>query len=103
MAGLEHRLRALKNERRVTAKEIARGCGVSPQSVQNWLSGKTPRSKHLASLSSYFGVSTDYLVHGERDAQREGIEQELAKLLPQLSTSQIYAVLIIVRELGSKN
>lgn len=100
---MEQRLRELKNNRRVTAKEIARACGVSPQAVQSWLSGKSPRSNHLASLSAYFGVTVDYLAHGERDAQRAEIEQELAQLLPQLNTKQLYAVLIIVREIDANN
>jgi len=46
--------------------ELARHAGVSPQAVQQWISGKTaPRSNHLAKVANYLGVTRSFLLYGE--------------------------------------
>jgi transcriptional regulator with XRE-family HTH domain len=97
------RLRELKQKRRVTAKEIAKASGVSPQTVYGWLAGKVPRSKHLASVASFLGVTTDYLVHGDQAGPRSELIQELRACVPQLTTSQLIVLLMMARELARKN
>lgn len=79
----------LKLQRRVTEKEIAYACGVARQTVSNWLKGKRPRDKHLASLSTYFDVTVDYLVRGERDDDRERILQSLNEGYAKLPTDML--------------
>jgi len=93
------RLRRLKEDRRVTAKEIAKACGVSPQTVYGWLAGKSPKYKHLASLSEYFGTTTDYLVHGNRSTERIATARELIRIGPKLTDSQLNLLLMMAREL----
>jgi SOS-response transcriptional repressor LexA len=46
--------------------ELARHVGVSPQAVQQWISGRTaPRGSHLARVADYLGVTRSFLLYGE--------------------------------------
>ncbi|QOD81911.1 helix-turn-helix domain-containing protein [Chromobacterium haemolyticum] len=97
METLADRLRALKNQHRVTIKEIARACEVSQTTVYGWLSGKMPKSKHLAKQAEYFRVTTDYLVHGNRSTERTAMLLELQQLAPWIGNEELRALLITAR------
>lgn len=94
-------LRKLKRRRSLTAKQIAAACDVSTQTVYGWLNGKMPRIKHLNSLSAYLNVSKDYLLHGENPEDVSRVLAELNTILPHLSQSQLYAILIVAREMNA--
>lgn len=98
MPTFHDRLRDLKEQKKVLAKEIAEACGVTPQSVHGWLKDILPRTKHLSSLAAYFGTTTDYLVHGNPSPERVAIIRELLRLGAKLSDSQLKALLITARE-----
>jgi len=48
--------------------EIAKECGVTPQSVRNWLGGSTPQTAPAMRLEN--------LITANRDCRREGWEEE---------------------------
>lgn len=102
MPTFHERLRKLKKKRRVTAKEIARACQVAPQSVYGWLNDVSPRSIHMASLSSFFGVTTDWLVNGNQSPTRTEIVRELREIIPQLTEAELRALLAVAREFSKK-
>jgi SOS-response transcriptional repressor LexA len=59
--------------------ELARHAGVSPQAVQQWISGKTvPRGNHLAKVADYLGVTRSFLLYGEQIAVSAAREQPAA-------------------------
>jgi transcriptional regulator with XRE-family HTH domain len=57
------RLKALREERRMTQGQLAKILGVSTPSVTDYEMGKkTPRPDRLIKLSDYFDTSVDYLL-----------------------------------------
>lgn len=97
MTNFSNRLRKLKRQRGVTAKEIAAACQVSMQTVYGWLKDTMPKNNNLLSLSAYFGVSPDWLANGETSPARTAMVHELTTLLPQLSDQQLHATVVLWR------
>ena len=58
------RFAALCKEMNETPNSVAKALGISSGSVTAWKNGTEPRSKTLAKLAEYFGVTTDYLLNG---------------------------------------
>lgn len=102
MPEFPHSLRKLKRRRSLTAKQIASACGVSTQTVYGWLNGKMPRINHLNSLSAYLGVSKDYLLHGDNPEDVSRLLAELNAILPHLTQSQLYALVVVAREMNAQ-
>jgi transcriptional regulator with XRE-family HTH domain len=70
------RLKALREEQKLTQKELARLIGVNRATLANWETNRTqPDYDGLCRIASYFKVSSDYLIGrtNERSAP-EGIE-----------------------------
>src|SRR5580700_263509 len=65
---LAGRLTALLEEKNGgNQSELARFAGVTPQAVQQWMSGKTaPRGRNLAKVAEFLRVSRAHLQYGER-------------------------------------
>ena len=61
----EQRLYRLRKERGISQEELADIVGVSRQAVQKWESGASqPNMDNLVAISTYFGVTLDYLLKG---------------------------------------
>lgn len=104
MEEFKDRLRALSKARRLTAKDIAKVCGVSPKTVYDWRMGAyMPRQKTLAPLAEVLGTTTDYLIHGDMDRHRAEIIRELRSIVPRLTSSQLSAILTVAREFQQQN
>lgn len=57
------RILALKEERHLTGKQIESGAGLAVSSISQWKRGKgKPGLDNIIKLSSFFHVSTDYLL-----------------------------------------
>jgi len=91
------RLRKIKRQRGVTAKEIAAECGVSMQTVYGWLKNTMPKNSNLATLSTYLGVSSDWLARGTTTPARATMVHELRAMLPNLSDDQIHITVMLWR------
>lgn len=60
------RLKALRLERGLTQRQLAKGIYCGEQSVRNWEHGKhVPQDDYASDLAAFFGVSRDYLMYGE--------------------------------------
>ena len=61
---LSENLKTLRTKNKLTLEDIAEIAGVSRQSVAKWESGASyPVIDNLVTLSQYYGVSLDALVH----------------------------------------
>ncbi|MBP4049047.1 helix-turn-helix transcriptional regulator [Chromobacterium violaceum] len=98
METVNDRLRRLKRRTRATIRAIAAFCKVSEATVYGWLKSTYPRINHMAKLAEFFDVTIDYLVHGELSEKRDQIVLELRTLVPDLSTDQLYIMLLTARQ-----
>lgn len=72
-------LKTLIRRRATTTNELAREINVSPKTISDWLSGRTPRDLDaVRRCSEFFGVSVHYLLYGEED-KKNLIEEILEK------------------------
>lgn len=66
MTKTSERLRALQEEKRLSAKDLARIAGVSTVAVYKWLNGDgEPTNERLERLAEFFNVTPGYLRYGE--------------------------------------
>ena len=57
------RLKAIRNQKKVTQKEAADALGISPNTYKNYEQGmREPNNDMLCKLADYFQVTTDYLL-----------------------------------------
>lgn len=60
------RLKALRLERGLTQRQLAKAIYCGEQSVLNWETGKhVPQDDYVSDLASFFGVSYAYLMYGK--------------------------------------
>lgn len=60
---MPNRLKELREERRLSMRELADEIGVTAPSISNWERGKNDMSLAMSNqLAAYFGVSRDYLL-----------------------------------------
>jgi len=76
------RLRALREERRISQTQLAAHIGVTPAAISQYENLKTrvPPMKILRKLADFFNCSIDYLV-GRMDT-RQGVIEELQSAWP---------------------
>ena len=77
-------------------------------SITAWRNGATPRTKSLTKIAKYFGVTTDYLLHGEQkenpDSNADGVDDldvEALDIMHQLPPEKRAAALAMLRGLLS--
>lgn len=64
---LSERIKELRNKRNMTQKEFAKAFDISIGAIAMWETGKRqPNYEMLKRIASYFNVSVDYLLGGER-------------------------------------
>lgn len=68
-------LKKLLYENDINSAQLARKCGIPPQTINNWLSGQEPRSlSQIKAVADYFDVTVDYLVYGISEKKKDKIE-----------------------------
>ncbi|WP_338030556.1 helix-turn-helix transcriptional regulator [Chromobacterium alkanivorans] len=92
------RLNLLKRRKRVPARVIAKECGVSMQTVYNWLKYSMPDSSNMTRLCAYFGVTPDWLLYGRESVGRELLLSELNAILPSIAENRLSLLLAIAIE-----
>lgn len=71
MYNLSEQFKRVRQERKLTQKQVADGIGVTEQAYQRYEYGKVvPSALVLISLADYFDVSLDYLVGRSDVAER---------------------------------
>lgn len=67
MSSIGDRIRALRQERDISMNELEDQIGASRGSVNKWEKGSVPGGNSLIALSTFFGVSTDWILKGQED------------------------------------
>ncbi len=90
------RLPALRRERELTRKEIAKGVGVTLGKYDKWEAGKVlPKSEDIASLAKFYELSVDDFL-GLTAEESEAIHQRLledAEKLPPAARKIVLEVM----------
>ena len=87
------RLKAIRNQKKVTQKEAADALGISPNTYKNYEQGmREPNNEMLCKLADYFSTTTDYLLG--RAPQTDPIQLLMAQnvLTPQEIEEQFSAL-----------
>lgn len=72
-------LRTLIRQRGITTGGLAKEISVSPKTISDWLTGRTPRDLDaVRRCADHFGVSVHFLLYGEED-KRNVISEILEK------------------------
>lgn len=72
-------LKTILRQKAKTTGDLAREINVSPKTIQDWLTGRTPRDLDaVRRCAEYLGVSVHFLLYGENDGHNL-IEQVLEK------------------------
>ncbi|BBL31238.1 repressor [Pantoea ananatis] len=89
MSSLGGRLRALRQERKLTQGQLGKAVGVSDVTVGYWERDlNTPGGKSLSKLASYLGVSEAYLLYGKEDESNVAAAPVGALKVPVISYVQ---------------
>lgn len=78
------RILALLKENGITAKKLTSDLEISNSSVSDWKKGSKPSCDVVVKLAKYFGVSTDYILLGEKSISISQEDQDILKLFHQL-------------------
>ncbi len=61
-------LKKFIQDKKVSAREVSRSCGIPQSTITNFLSGRGPhRPEQVLKLANYFGCSMEFLLFGEDD------------------------------------
>ena len=73
-----NRLKELREEKRLSQKEIAEALGVNEKTVSRWENGEsTIKSDKAQALADYFGVSVGYLLGYEVNNKTDGLSDKI--------------------------
>ena len=89
------RLQKLCRGQNTTPSAVAKLLGISTGSVSAWKTGAVPSSMSLNKLSTYFGVTVDYLLNGTETVVYEtsDIEEEIFSTISLLQDPKIRKLL----------
>lgn len=89
-------LRELMDSSNSTQEDIAKICGVSQQTVSDWLTGKKyPRMDKVQSILDHFNIPMTALVNdGKGPAEQYYLDPETARLAQELKDNPNYRVLM---------
>ena len=89
-------LRELMDSSNNTQEDIAKICGVSQQTVSDWLTGKKyPRMDKVQSILDHFNIPMTALVNdGKGPAEQYYLDPETARLAQELKDNPNYRVLM---------
>lgn len=74
--GIASRLRELRDQRRLSVKDVAQSLGVAESTYRDWEYGRQIKGEPYAKLAQFYNVSLKWLLTGER----EGLERDLEEL-----------------------
>ena len=76
------RLAELRNNRKISQKELGAQIGYSQNMISQWENGtRDPGTDVLKKLAAYFGVSIDYLLGEDTPPENKKIPKDLKKIL----------------------
>ncbi len=111
MIAFSTRLKALREEKHLSQKEIANLVGSQQQVVSKWELGVSePDFKSLALLCDFFEVSADYLLglddlfstnHTTKSCELTPLQQELLAMFTKLSPQNQYKALGVILGISS--
>lgn len=109
-------LRTFQNlcaERGESPSTVCMKVGLSNAAYSAWDANSVPRMNTLIKLSTYFGVTPEYLLGREDDMPPKGVETEVweaikadpdkleaAKMIQGMNTEQLKAVIALLRTFG---
>lgn len=67
LGSIGDRIRTLRRDREISMNELEDLIGASRGSVNKWEKGSVPGGNSLIALSTFFGVSTDWILKGQDD------------------------------------
>lgn len=72
---LKTNLKRILNSNKITPAQLSRATKIPPQTLNNWLSGQSPRNlDHVKKVADYFNVTIDYLLYGNEFKSNEFLE-----------------------------
>src|SRR5215467_14453140 len=81
-ASVGHRIRFVRKGLKITQAQFARRLGIIPLSVARYEAGRVPRADVLERIAHFGGVTTSWLLYGERNSdsppQTEPVISEMA-------------------------
>lgn len=84
-------LTILRKSRGLSQEQLAEELGLTRQTISKWeLNQSTPDIAYLVRLSDYFGVSTDYLIKGERSQTRSDDSETETRASKELFGDNVY-------------
>ena len=75
--------KSLCDKKGLSVYKVATELGLNRSAVAKWRTGGKPNGSTLEKMSSYFGVSVDYLLGNEKSATKSG-DAELNEYLEEL-------------------
>lgn len=82
---------------------------MSKGNIKSWKDGSTPSIKVLQKIADYFGVTTDYLLNGQKDKppvetrSLSDIENEILTIYSNLPEDKKQAFMTVARSLKSQS
>lgn len=96
------RIFKIMSERKLTAKQVSDGTGISASSFTDWKKGRCcPGQSALTALSDYFNVSVDYLLGTDSDV--DSLDKTIQAEVQQLSDEQKAEALNYIKYIKQKN
>jgi transcriptional regulator with XRE-family HTH domain len=94
------RVKLTREERGLTASDLARLTDVTPTAVWNWENrNRTPQSKTLTSLAQVLGVSKEWLLTGGAESQA-AVEDRVSTQPTDLSTHPLEDLINAIAKKG---
>lgn len=93
------KIKELREELKLTQKELAEKLNNVQRNVSNWENGSSePDLETIVKLAEIFNVSIDELFGKEIHHGNSGIENHILRLCKNLSDSQKYALMQLLKE-----
>ena len=93
----------LCKERKTTITRMAEDIGLSNAAPTSWKNGSVPKLSTLEKISTYFNVSTEYLLGKENkktaSPEGDGLQKEFMELLSMLSPAEQEREIAYLRDL----
>lgn len=95
-------LRELLDFHDIELKELAKGTGISKNTLDNYLSGQKslPNAENAVKIAQYIGTTVEYLVTGKH--QNTHLHDELIADLYRMNKQDLVSIKNIVHSLANK-
>ena len=93
------RLRCLRKNHNITQDALAEYLGISYQAVSKWENGQGfPEITLIPAISSFFGVSSDFLLGIELEKSEDKIENALTEARKHTHTGEIEKSIAVIED-----